>query len=112
MRSNRRRSPQTRWWPMTAPPSRRWRRRSCAGQAGKGLRDPVEEAPPDDAATAPDLGGGAQVDVPAALAGRRPHLLEALRVGHDLGRVERVPHLVHEAVAFTRLDAPGGPAQQ
>src|SRR6185295_5091662 len=62
------------------------------------LGDAVQEAGPDDAATAPDAGHGAAVDVPAELRARRGDLVEALRVGDDLGRVQLEPDVLDEGV--------------
>src|SRR5208337_5255498 len=52
--------------------------------------DAVEHARADDAAGAPDRSDLAEVETPAVLRAGRTHLLEALRIGDDLGCVERV----------------------
>ncbi|ELP68156.1 hypothetical protein STRTUCAR8_02662, partial [Streptomyces turgidiscabies Car8] len=54
------------------------------------------EGRPDDAATAPEGGDGTEVDVPVVLGATRRDLVEALRVRHDLRRVQRMLDAVGE----------------
>jgi hypothetical protein len=49
--------------------------------------DPVEEGRTDHAATAPNRGDQAEVEIPLIFLGSHHQLLEALGAGHDLGRV-------------------------
>ena len=72
-------------------------RRSSVGQqrgqvrvVGRTPRGSGRGSGPDDAAAAPDRGDRAQVDVPAVLGGAGGDLVEALRVGDDLRRVQRL----------------------
>ena len=76
------------------------------GVVGVRLGDAVEEAGADDAAGAPDLRDVALVDVPAELLGARDDLVEALRVGDDLRRVERAAHVLDEGVGVGVGDLP------
>ncbi len=68
------------------------------GVCGVGVGDAVEELGADDAAAAPDLRHRAEVDVPAVLRRRRRDLVEALRVGDDLRRVQGEAHVLDEGV--------------
>src|SRR5260370_875982 len=63
------------------------------GQLGVGLvggADPVQELGADDAATAPDDGDLAQVEGPVVLAAADVHHVPSMRVGEQLGRVQRL----------------------
>ena len=53
--------------------------------------DLAEEDRPDDAAAAPHEGNAAIVEIPAVGLRRRAHEGVALRVGDDLGRIQRLP---------------------
>ena len=57
-----------------------------------GLRDPVEEARADDAASPPDRGDVAEVEVPSVKFGRRTQLDKTLRVADDFARIEGIAH--------------------
>jgi hypothetical protein len=61
--------------------------------------DAVQEPGADDAAAAPDRGHRARVDAPVVLGAARLDLVEALRVGDDLGGVQGLLHRVGEAGA-------------
>ena len=61
-----------------------------------GLRDPLEELSPDDAAAAPQHGYRAVVELPVVLLGGRGQLHEALGIAGDLRGVERLADLLRE----------------
>src|ERR1700726_2939883 len=58
------------------------------------LDDSIEEASPYDAAAAPNGGDLAKAEIPAIVFRGCRHLLEALRIGDDLGGIERVADCV------------------
>src|SRR5690606_19975946 len=63
-----------------------------------GRGDLVEEPRPDDAAGPPQRRARAEVDAPAVLLAGRGDLVEALRVGDDLRGVQRLAHVLDEAL--------------
>ena len=69
-----------------------------------GLRDPLEELSPDDAAAAPQHGDRAVVELPVVLPGGRGQLHEALGIAGDLRGVERLADLLRERL---RVDLHG-----
>src|SRR5690606_35041352 len=58
------------------------------------LSTPVKEPRPDDASAPPDGREGAKIDIPAVLVRAGSDHVEPLRVGDDLGRVQRLPDIV------------------
>ena len=60
------------------------------------LADVLEQLGPDDAAVPPDLRAVGDVDVPAELDTAGADLVEALGVGHNLGRPQRLPDVFDE----------------
>mmetsp|Transcript_4155 Transcript_4155/g.13384 ORF Transcript_4155/g.13384 Transcript_4155/m.13384 type:complete len:478 (+) Transcript_4155:362-1795(+) len=82
--------------------------RGQVGVAVVRLLDAVEEDGADDAAALPDAGALAQVHAPPVLAGRLADQVHALRVGADLGRVQRLAHVVHQLLAVHLGEAAGG----
>ena len=69
------------------------------------LLDPVEELRADDAAAAPDGGQVARGDAPVVLGAAGLDLVEALRVGDDLRRVERLADVLDELLGVAGLFA-------
>ena len=66
------------------------------------LHDPVQEFRANDAATSPDGGDVAQVEVPLVFGASRTQKLHSLRVRHNFRRIKRVAHCIDEtsAIAF------------
>src|SRR5690606_29999868 len=75
------------------------------GNVAVRVSDPVEELGADDAAAAPDLRHGAEVDVPAVLVSASSDGVEALRIRDDLRRVQGEANVFDERVVV--LDPPG-----
>lgn len=71
---------------------------------GVGVGDAVEEFRSDNAAAAPDLGNGSQVDIPAVLLGTVFDLIKSLRIGDDLGSEQCTTHILDEGRLIFRCN--------
>ena len=82
---------------------------ASSGSCVERLLDPVEELGPDDAAAAPDGGHVAGRDAPVVFGAAGLDLVEALGVGDDLRRVQRLADVVDELRRVRGLGRRGRP---